>query len=171
MTVSEFSKKLIDVKPSITEVLERGYSEQAAKEIVSSNFKLSKKSDIHLTKNEIHNFLINYNIERFRVRNISFDDVNRYENNLLLVANTDGGYLGFDADTGIIYNMFADDLDNIDEIFCENENQFFKILSTIAEYNSMIVSGKIKYNNELKRQEYIDKSEMIYPLGSFDSFF
>jgi len=171
MDVKKFKIELTRIKPNLSNIIENGFSEEYSKKMIINNFVLTERKKTIKTKSSIEDFCKNYELEYFNVRNISFSDILRYIEGYLIVANVDGGYIGLDEATGVFYNIWADEIENIYNVFCENEKQFFEILLIVAEYNSKVISGKIKFSNDESREEYIEQCENIYPLGSYEDLF
>jgi hypothetical protein len=163
MNLKMFKEKLLSLQPKLNDLLSEGYSNEGALQVLNNEYILKSK-DIQSQYNSILlDFLNNYDLQFFRIRNISFDDILRYVNGYLLVGGIDSGYLGLDEDTGRIYIIYADEIDNISTLFVENEVQFFEILLILAEYSSKGTEDEI--------EEYIGRCENICPLGNYDSFF
>ena len=163
MNLEMFKEKLLSLKPNLKDLLSEGYSEEGALQILNNEYilkpmKIQKKYDSILL-----DFLHNYNLEFFSIRNISFDDILRYVNGYLLVGGFDGGYLGLDENTGRIYIIYADEINNISTLFVENELQFFEILLIFAEYSSR--------GSEDEIEKYVERCENVCLLGNYDSFF
>jgi hypothetical protein len=163
MNLRKFKEKLLSLQPKLDDLLQQGYSQELALEILNNEFILKPKEVQNRYDSIVFDFLNNYDLRFFRIRNIFFDDVLRYINGYLLVGGIDGGYLALDEKTGRIYIIYGDEINNIHALFVENEIQFFEILLVLAEYSSNGTEDEI--------ENYIDRCEEICPLGNYDSLF
>lgn len=163
MDLKKFREKLFDLQPDLNDLLNEGYSKEGAIEIINNEYILKSKNIQNQYNSPLLDFLNNYDLEFFTIRNISFDDILRYVNDHLLIGGFDGGYLGLNENSGHIYIIYADEIDNINTLFAENESQFFDILLIFAEYSSKGTEDEI--------DKYIERCESICVLGNYDLFF
>lgn len=163
MDLKKFKEKLLSLQPKLDDLLSEGYSQEGAQNILSNEYVLKPKETQKQFDSILLEFLNNYDLNFFSIRNISFDDILRYVGKYLLIGGIDGGYLGLDEKTGHIYIIYADEIDNVNTLFVENEDQFFEILLIFAEYSAN--------GSEDEIEEYIERCEEICPLGNYDYFF
>ena len=162
MNLRFFKEKLFSLQPNVDDLVSEGYSREDAIDILNNEYILRPKEIQEQYDSILLDFLNNYDLRFFRIRNISFDDILRYLKGHLLIGGIDSGYLALNQDTGHIYIMYADDTDNI-TLFVENEVQFFEVLLIFAEYSSI--------GSEDQIEEYIERCENVCLLGNYDSFF
>ncbi|AWK05492.1 hypothetical protein HYN56_15100 [Flavobacterium crocinum] len=163
MNLEIFKDRLLNLQPSLSDLLSEGYSQYGALDILNNEYILKPKEVQNHYDSLLLDFINNYDLQFFRVRNIFFDDILRYLKGYLLIAGIDGGYLGLDESTGYIYIIYADEIDNINTLFVENEEQFFEILLIFAEYSSI--------GSEDEIEKYLERCENVCLLGSYDYFF
>lgn len=171
MDLNNFKEKLLNLKPDFKVLLSEGYSEERAFGILNNEYVLKLKDVQKQNDSDLLNFLVNYDLEFFRIRNIFFADILRYAEGYLIIGNFDSGYLGLDEKTGRIYIIYADEMNNIHTLFVENEFQFFDVLLVISEYSSRVSEGKIDPFDEEIIEEYIERCYGICQVGNYDSFF
>lgn len=163
MNIKIFSEKLLALQPKLNDLLSEGYSQKGAIQILNNEYVLKPKDNQGQYDSILLEFLHNYDLEFFRIRNIFFDDILRYVNGYLLVGSVDSGYLGLDESTGHIYIIYADEIDNVSTLFVANEFQFFEVLLIMAEYSAR--------GSEDEIEEYLERCETVCQLGNYDSFF
>lgn len=163
MNLEIFKGRLLNLQPHLNDLLSEGYSQEGALNILNNEYILKPKEIQNQYGSVLLDFINNYDLQFFRIRNIFFDDILRYLEGYLLIASIDGGYLGLDENTGHIYIIYADEIDNINTLFVENEEQFFEILLILAEYSSR--------GSEDEIENYLERCENVCLLGNYDYFF
>lgn len=158
-----FKEKLLSLKPDLKALLSEGYSEERAYKIMNNEYTLKPKDIQNQYNSILLDFLYNYDLRLFRVLNVFFNDILRYVEGYLLIGGFDGGYLGLNEKTGKIYVIYADETNNIHEVFVNNELQFFEILLIFTEYSSK--------GSEDEIEEYLERCYDVCQEGNYDSFF
>lgn len=171
MYLESFIARLDGLKPSIEILRQRGYDDDEALELIYHEYSLKPIPNKNIYNSDLLNFLNNYDLKNFRIRNINFSDILRYVQRHLIVGGFDGGHLGLNEKTGAIYIIYSDEESNIHEIFVENEFQFFEILLIIAEYSSKVSEGVIDPFSIEVKQVYYQRCYNICPISNCELFF
>ncbi len=174
MKLETFITNLYKLRPNIELLKNRGYDEKHIIKLMTNEYILVQKENIEediSSSTNIVDFLKNFKLDFFRIRNIEFSDILRNLGDFLLVGGIEGGYLGLDEKTRIVYIIYADDIESNHEIFAENDSQFFELLLLIAEYSSEVSEGKIDAFDEELIEDYIERCYEVCQLGSYEIFF
>ncbi|MCM5663285.1 hypothetical protein [Galbibacter mesophilus] len=175
MNLVKFSKDLGNLKPNRKLLLRRGYSDEMIDKLYIQEYQiedkiLNSKALNHYKSIEARDFIELFNLERFRIRNISFPKKLEYVEKYLKVGEFDGGYLGLDEITGMIYIIYSDNLNCVNEIFSTKDSEYFDILLIIAEYSKNVSEGKINAFDENAKNKFIEKCYSVCPSGSYEIF-
>lgn len=175
MDILEFIERLALLKPNRKLLSERGYSEEMIEKLFRQEYllkdKFSSTSGDISKLSSVKDFISNFDLNEFRIRNISFSDIDRDVKGYYLVGGFDGGYLGLNEINNVVYIIYADEINNIHEIFSTSTNEFFEILLQIAEYSSKISEGVFSPFDVDVKEEYIDRCFDICPKGTYEIFF
>jgi len=172
MRLEEFIQKLEELKPNIDDLVNSGYSLEFAKTTTERlDIKLKKGSLNNISNSKIVDLLTKYELSLFSINNVTFSDVLRKINGLLVIANIEGGYLMLDEESYEIFVVYADDIENRDTLICDNEESFLKILLIAFDYDSKVYKKEVLGIDNKVREDFIKKCELISPFGFFEPLF
>lgn len=175
MNCFEFANKLSEIKPELNEMIsKRKFSEKFAKGIISREFSPIKKYHSGKVYDDggILDFLNVYNLENFRIRNISFNsELEDFGGKKIFATNSNGEVFIYNPMNKKIEYNFIDDIYSENSIFCLDSYQLFEILFALAKYSSKIYSGNIKADDETIKTQFIEEANKVFTNGINEAIF
>ncbi|NJM78811.1 MAG: hypothetical protein HC854_02845 [Flavobacterium sp.] len=146
MKIKDFVSNFNILKPSIDSLMKNGGFSESFSNILLNDFSIViNHNEILDTSESLIDFLNICNVNNLCVGKINFaDSLNIIDElNSIVIGGFDGGYLTRRKnEDSFIRIVYTDELENDELIFCETDDEFFRILLLLTEYYSQTIQGE-----------------------------